>query len=31
MDIDLNASVRNEYVPDIERLNRTMKEQIWSV
>ena len=31
MDIDLNKSVRNEYVPDIERLNRTTEERIRSV
>ena len=28
VDIELNASVRNEHVPEIERLNRTMKERI---
>ena len=28
MDIELNASVRNDHVPDIECLNRTMKERI---
>ena len=31
MNIKLNASVRNEHVPDIECLNRTTKERIWSV
>ena len=28
MEIELNASVRNDHVPDIERLNRTTKEQV---
>ena len=31
MDIELNVSVRNKHVPEIERLNITMKEKIWSV
>ena len=31
MEIQLNASVQNEHVPDIERLNSTMKERVWSV
>ena len=29
MEIELNASVINEHVPDIESLNRTMKERVW--
>ena len=28
MQIDLNASVKNEHVPEIERLNRAMNEHI---
>ena len=28
MEIELNASVINEHVPDIESLNRTMKERV---
>ena len=28
MEIELNASIRNKHVPDIQRLNRTMKERI---
>ena len=28
MDIEFNASVSNEHIPEIERLNRTMKERI---
>ena len=31
MDIDLKTSVSNKHVPDIERLNRAMKERIFSV
>ena len=31
MDIDLKTSVSNEHVPDNERLNRAMKERIFSV
>ena len=31
MEIDLNMSVRNNHVPEIERLNKTMKERIRSV
>ena len=31
MQIELNASIRNEHIPEIERLNSTMKERIWSV
>ena len=31
MNIELNASVQNKHIPDIELLNRTMKERIWSV
>ena len=31
MEIDLNASARNEHVPEIERLNRTTKDRIRSV
>ena len=31
MEIELNTSIQNEHVPEIERLNRTMKEHIWSV
>ena len=31
MHIELNASVRNEHVPEVERLNRNMKERIRSV
>ena len=31
MQIDLNVSVRNEHVTEIERLNRTMKDCIRSV
>ena len=29
--IDLNVSVRNEHIPENERLNMTMKEHIWLV
>ena len=31
MEIDLNASVRKEHVPEIERINMTIKKQIQSV
>ena len=31
MEIKLNASVRNEHAPEINRINRTMKEHIQSV
>ena len=31
MKIDLNTSVSNEHIPEIECLNRTMKKRIWSV
>ena len=31
MEIELNASIRNEHIPEIKHLNRTMKEQIRSV
>ena len=31
MEIEMNASVQNEHIRDIEHLNRTMKERIWLV